>query len=139
SQAQAESQVPAAAHLLPRTQTSVTLIDRARADAAGGVLAATETAIAAGAPWVKLVGTASVASPPGAGVEPVFTLAEQRVVVDRAAEVGAGVMLHAWGGRAIDDAIEAGVMSIEHGIFLPPEQARRAAEHHMTLVPTLKI
>lgn len=139
SQAQAESQVPAAAHLLPRTQTSVTLIDRARADAAGGVLAATEEVLTQGARWVKLVGTASVASPPGAGLDPVFTAAEQRAVVERAAEVGAGVMLHAWGGPAIDHAIEAGVMSIEHGIFLTPEQATRAAEHGMTLVPTLKI
>lgn len=124
---------------LPATQTSVALIGRAEADAQGGVLLAAETALSQGARWVKLVGTASVASPPGSGLEPVFSAAEQRDVVRLAAEVGAGVMLHAWGGQAIDDAIDAGVMSIEHGIFLTREQASRAAEHGMTLVPTLKI
>ena len=123
----------------PRVQSSVALIDRAKADHAGGVVAAAEAALERGARWVKLVGTASVASPPGSGLEAVFTRAEQRAVVSRAAEVGAGVMLHAWGGPAIDDAIEAGVMSIEHGIFLTTEQAARAAERRMTLVPTLKI
>lgn len=130
-----------AAHLerLPRVQTSVSLIDRAAADAAGGVVAAAEQALAAGARWIKLVGTASVTSPPGAGLDPIFTAAEQRAAVERAAEVGAGVMLHAWGGQAIDDAIEAGVLSIEHGIFLTPEQAARAAERDVTLVPTLRI
>ncbi|MGO3146341.1 MAG: amidohydrolase family protein [Leucobacter sp.] len=123
----------------PRVQTSVAMITRAAADAEGGVLALTERALEAGARWIKLVGTASVASPAGSGLEPMFTLEEQRTVVERAREVGAGVMLHAWGGDAIDDAIEAGVMSIEHGIFLTPEQADRAAGRRMTLVPTLRI
>lgn len=124
---------------LPRAQTSVALIDRPAADAAGGVLAAVEGVLAAGARWVKLVGTAGVASPAGAGLEPMFTAEEQRAVAARAREVGAGVMLHAWGGSAIDDAIEAGAASIEHGIFLTDAQARRAAERGMTLVPTLRI
>lgn len=124
---------------LPRAQASVDLIGREAADAAGGVLAATERALARGARWIKLIGTASVASPPGAGLEPHFTAAEQHAVVARAAEVGAGVMLHAWGGSAIDDAIDAGVMSIEHGIFMTAAQAARAADAGMTLVPTLLI
>lgn len=128
-----------AGHPLPRVQTSVALIDRASADAAGGVLAEVERVLEAGARWVKLVGTASVASPAGAGLDPTFTAAEQAGAVARAAEVGAGVMLHAWGGQAIDDAIDAGAFSIEHGIFLTDRQAKRAAERGMTLVPTLRI
>src|SRR5690606_37038221 len=43
------------------------------------------------------------------------------------------------GGEAIDDAIEAGAASIEHGIFLTDTQASRAAERGLTLVPTLRI
>ncbi|WP_427870500.1 amidohydrolase family protein [Leucobacter luti] len=129
----------ATASPLPRVQLSVTLIDRAVADAAGGVARAAERALDAGARWVKLVATAGVASPAGTGLDPVFSAAELREAVAVAAERGAGVMVHAWGGRAIDDAIEAGALSIEHGIFLTPDQARRGAERGVTLVPTLRI
>lgn len=123
----------------PRTQLAVQLIDRAAADAAGGLDRAVEEVLEAGARWVKLVATAGVAAPPGAGLEPVFSAAEQGEAVRRAERAGAGVMVHAWGGAAIDHAIEAGALSIEHGIFLTDEQARRAAARGMTLVPTLRI
>ena len=125
--------------LLPRVQASVHMITRPAADEAGDALALVDRALEAGARWIKLVGTASVASPPGSGLDPLFSLDEQRRIVRRAAEVGAGVMIHAWGGAAIDDAIEAGVMSVEHGIFLTEAQATRAADRGMTLVPTLRI
>lgn len=123
----------------PRVQLSVALIDRAAADAAGGTSAAVEGALAAGARWIKLVGTAGVVASSEAGLETAFVRADIKDAVQRAERVGAGVMLHAWGGQAIDDAIDAGVMSIEHGIYLTAEQAHRAAEHGMTLVPTLRI
>ncbi|MFC5338044.1 amidohydrolase family protein [Leucobacter denitrificans] len=131
--------LPAQVPEIPRIQASVHMLSRELADESGGVLAVAERSLEAGARWIKLLATASVASPPGSGLEPIFTLDEQRQVVERAAEVGAGVMLHAWGGQAIDDAIEAGVMSIEHGIFLTDDQARRAADRGMTHVPTLTI
>ncbi|QBE48625.1 amidohydrolase family protein [Leucobacter triazinivorans] len=123
----------------PRAQLAVQLIDRAVADAAGGLERAVEEALGAGARWVKLVATAGVAAPAGVGLDPVFSAEEQREAVRRAAREGAGVMVHAWGGTAIDHAIEAGALSIEHGIFLTDAQARRAAERGMTLVPTLRI
>lgn len=123
----------------PRVQLSVSMLDRAAADAAGGLDCAVERALAAGAQWIKLVATAGVASPQGAGLEPVFTAAEMRDAVRRADSAGAGVMVHAWGGTAIDHAIGAGARSIEHGIFLTREQAERAAVRGLTLVPTLRI
>lgn len=129
--------IPAAQR--PRVQLSVRLIDRAAAEAAGGLDRAVEAVLEAGARWVKLVATAGVAAPAGAGLDPAFSAGEQRDAVRRAERAGAGVMVHAWGGAAIDDAIEAGALSIEHGIFLTDGQARRAAERGMTLVPTLRI
>lgn len=123
----------------PRTQLSVSLIDRHAAESAGGVVAAANAALDAGARWVKLVATAGVAAPAGTDLEPAFTSSEIRAAVRLADRAGAGVMVHAWGGLAIDDAIEAGAMSIEHGMYLTEDQARRAAEHGMTLVPTLRI
>lgn len=129
--------IPSAAR--PRTQLSVRIIDRRAADEAGGLDRAVEAVLEAGARWVKLSGTAGIGSPPGAGLDPVFTATEVRDAAVRAGRAGAGVMVHAWGGRAIDDAIEAGALSIEHGIFLSDQQAARAAERDMTLVPTLRI
>ena len=123
----------------PRVQLSVALIDRAVADAAGGVAAAAQAALDAGARWVKLVATAGVAAPAGANLEPVFEPSEVDDAVRRAERCGAGVMVHAWGGPAIDDAIDAGALSIEHGMYLTEAQAERAAERGMTLVPTLRI
>ncbi|WP_125098505.1 amidohydrolase family protein [Leucobacter chromiireducens] len=123
----------------PDVQLSVRLLDRAAADAAGGLDRAVGEVLDAGAQWVKLVGTAGVASPAGAGLEPVFSAAEVRAAVARAERAGAAVMMHAWGGDAIDDAIAAGAASIEHGIFLTDQQARAAAAAGLTLVPTLRI
>lgn len=125
--------------LIPRVQTAEVLIDRETADTAGGVERAAEAALTAGARWIKLVGTAGVASPQGSRLEPAFSLAETAAAVRIAAQLGAGVMVHAWGGAAIDRAIEAGAASIEHGMFLTAEQAARAAERGLVLVPTLRI
>ncbi|WP_449278271.1 amidohydrolase family protein [Leucobacter sp. GX24907] len=123
----------------PRVQTSVSMLDRAAVDQAGSMARAVAQVLDAGAQWVKLVATASVTSPPGAGLEPVFEQDEMREAVRTAASAGAGVMVHAWGGPAIDHAIEVGAWSIEHGIFLTDEQASAAAAHGMTFVPTLRI
>ncbi|GAA1781058.1 amidohydrolase family protein [Leucobacter iarius] len=123
----------------PRVQTAEVLIDREAADAAGGVERAAEAALVAGARWIKLVGTAGVASPQGSRLDPVFSLDETTAAVRLAAQTGAGVMVHAWGGAAVDHAIEAGAASIEHGMFLTAAQAARAAERGLVLVPTLRI
>ena len=129
----------------PRVQHSITMIDRGKAAAAGSLAHAVADVLERGARWIKLVGTAGVASPAGAGLEPHFSAAELRAATELAAGAGAGIMLHAWGGRAIDDAIAAAEafaqvpVSIEHGIFLTPEQAKRAAAAHVTFVPTLRI
>lgn len=123
----------------PEVQLSVRLLDRAAADAAGSLDRAVAQVLDAGAEWVKLVATAGVASPAGAGLEPVFSAAEVQGAVARAERSGAAVMVHAWGGEAIDHAISAGAASIEHGIFLTDTQAHAAASAGLTLVPTLRI
>nr|WP_280116286.1 amidohydrolase family protein [Leucobacter coleopterorum] len=88
---------------------------------------------------MKLVATAGVAASPSAELDPAFSRAELRDAVCRADREGAGVMVHAWGGSAIDDAIAAGAMSIEHGMYMTSAQAAHAAANGMTYVPTLRI
>lgn len=133
----------------PRLQLAGSLIDRAAADRAGGLEFAVAGVLEHGAQWVKLVATAGVASPAGSGLEPHFSATEMGRATELAAGAGAGVMVHAWGGSAIDHAIEAAELlgaddglapfSLEHGIFLTEEQARRAAKVGLTFVPTLRI
>ena len=91
----------------------------------------------AGADWVKLCTTGGVLSPHDDGNLPEFTLDEIEVAVYEAGRKGKGVMVHAFGGEGIDNAVRAGVRSIEHGIFLTEEQAARMAREGLWIVPTL--
>lgn len=93
----------------------------------------------AGADWIKVCATGGIASPFDDGDLPQFTREELAVAVDEAGRKGKGVMAHAFGGRGLDDAVAAGVRSIEHGIFLTEEQAAAMASAGAWLVPTIAI
>lgn len=122
----------------PSISGSISLITAAIAHKAGSVERAVENALDNGATWIKLMATEGVTSTTDS-MESHFSEAEFRRAVGVATEAGARVMVHAWGGNAISWAIDAGVGSIEHGIFLSPNQARAAAAAHVTFVPTLVI
>ena len=53
-----------------------------------------------------------------------LTHEEIAIAVFEAARKGKGVAAHAYGGEGLDNAVRAGVRSIEHGGFLTEEQAR---------------
>jgi len=93
----------------------------------------------AGADWIKVFSTGGIASPFDDADHPQFTLEEVSVAVTEAARKGKGVMTHAFGGTGLDEAIEAGVRSIEHGLFLSEEQAAAMADRGTWLVPTLAV
>jgi imidazolonepropionase-like amidohydrolase len=74
------------------------------------------------------------------GVEPgspQLTIEEMRAAVDEAHKAGKKVSAHAQGTRGIKNALEAGVDSIEHGIFLDDETIAMMVEQGVFLVPTL--
>lgn len=91
----------------------------------------------AGADWIKLCTTGGVVSPHDDGEIPELTEEEIAVAVFEAGRKGKGVMSHAFGGEGLDNAVRAGVRSIEHGIFLTEEQATLMAGKGCFLVPTL--
>jgi imidazolonepropionase-like amidohydrolase len=67
-----------------------------------------------------------------------FTVEELAAAVDAAHAVGSYVLAHAYGPRAIQNCIEAGVRSIEHANFLDEETAdRMLAAGDAYLVPTI--
>jgi len=93
----------------------------------------------AGCDWIKLCTTGGILSAHDDGDTPEFTVEEIEVAVFEAKRKGKGVMVHAFGGEGLDNAVRAGVRSVEHGIFLTEEQAKRMAAAGCSLVPTLAV
>jgi imidazolonepropionase-like amidohydrolase len=110
-----------------------------RVDGPEEMRAAVRQLLRAGADWIKLCTTGGVLSAHDEALEPQFTPAEIQMAVQEAARRGRGVMVHALGGEGLDNAIAAGVRSIEHGIHLTESQADAMAKAGCHLVPTLAI
>lgn len=93
----------------------------------------------AGADWIKICTTGGVMSPTDDPEGAEFTLEEVQTAVFEAGRKGKHVVAHANGGEGIDNALAAGVRSIEHGIFLTERQAEKMGRDGCFLVPTLAI
>jgi len=93
--------------------------------------------IRAGADWIKLATTGGLVSDHDHPLVADFTLAEVEAAVAEARRKGKPVAAHAYGGEGLENAVRAGVASIEHGGFLTEEQARLMAKAGCWLVPTL--
>ena len=78
---------------------------------------------------------------PGGGEQsrPQFTLDELKAAFDEAHASGKKVAVHACGSKAIERCLDAGVHSIEHGVYLNRELAQRMKEQGVYYTPTLGI
>ena len=65
-----------------------------------------------------------------------YSVEEIRAAVDEAHHANVPVAVHVYGGEALDNAIEAGVDSIEHGFFLTDAQLKKMKEKGIALVGT---
>jgi imidazolonepropionase-like amidohydrolase len=99
--------------------------------------AAVRATLRAGADWIKLATTGGLVSEHDMPLIPEFTPEEIEVAVFEAARKGKDVAAHAYGGEGLENAVRAGVRSIEHGGFLTEAQAAEMAERGCWLVPTL--
>lgn len=91
----------------------------------------------AGADWIKVCTTGGVFAGAEIANQEQLSVGEVGVAVREAARRGRGVMAHAVGTAGIEVALDAGVRSIEHGIYLNEAQAARMAADNVFLVPTL--
>lgn len=92
----------------------------------------------AGADVIKVHATGGVTSPTDHPHFTQFSVEELKVMVQEAQFRGnRKVMAHAQGTQGIKNCIEAGIHSIEHGIFLDDEAISGMKEKDMFLVPTL--
>jgi imidazolonepropionase-like amidohydrolase len=92
-----------------------------------------------GADWIKLCTTGGVMAPTDDPLAAELTPDEIGTAVFEASRKGKPVVAHAIGGDGIDNAIDAGVRSIEHGQYLTEEQAAKMAAKGCFFVPTLAI
>jgi imidazolonepropionase-like amidohydrolase len=90
-----------------------------------------------GADWIKLCTSGGVLSPADSPEAAQFTIEEISVAVYEAAVRQKHCMAHAQSTRGIKNALQAGVTSIEHGIYLDDEAIQMMLERGAYLVPTL--
>lgn len=89
--------------------------------------------------FIKVMITGGFATPNSDPRMAEYTREEIAAIVDEAHRLGRKIAVHAYGGPAIDDAIEAGIDSIEHGVYLTPEQLQKMAEKDIFLVISYSI
>ncbi|MGO2534217.1 amidohydrolase family protein [Arthrobacter rhombi] len=107
------------------------------ADGVEEVRKTVRTMLRAGADQIKICSTGGVLSPADDPRHSQFSPEEIRVVVDEAEAQGKYVMSHAQGTAGIRNALDAGVRTIEHGIYLDDETIQVFLDRGAYLVPTL--
>lgn len=70
---------------------------------------------------------------------PIMSRAELDTCVEEAGRFGLDVAAHAYGGRSVDECLDAGVAVIEHGFFMTRAQYDRGASLDRWVVPTLGV
>ena len=90
-----------------------------------------------GADVIKVTASGGVLSQGDAIEDQAYSLAELRAIVETANLLHTPVAAHAHSPAAMNDAIRAGVVSIEHGTLIDDEGIRLAKEHGTFIVPTL--
>ena len=108
-----------------------------RCDGPDEVRKAVRAVLRAGADFIKLHATGGVMSPSDEPGSSQFTREEIGVMVYEAAAQGKTCMAHAQGTEGIRNAVECGVRSIEHGIYLDESVIEAMKSRGTFLVPTL--
>jgi imidazolonepropionase-like amidohydrolase len=101
-----------------------------------GLADAAEEELKASGAWVKVIGDSPL---PGPGLTRTFGA---EALTEAAARVHAGggrIAIHCGAPEVIQDAIDAGFDSLEHGTALGPDQVKEAAARGVAWVPTRSI
>lgn len=107
------------------------------ADGEDEVRKAARTTLKAGADVLKLMATGGVMTPGVDPGSPQLSEKEMRAAVEEASHAGKTTASHAQGTDGIQNAVRAGITTIEHGIFLDDETIELMLKYDTVLVPTL--
>src|SRR5947209_5296441 len=116
---------------------SFTDIPNGVVDGVEEVRKAVREVLRAGADWIKLATTGGVLSTSDAPTSSQLTVDEIATAVYEAAAQEKRCMAHAQGSQGIKNALLAGVVSIEHGVYLNDELIDLMLKKDVYLVPTL--
>jgi imidazolonepropionase-like amidohydrolase len=108
-----------------------------QADGPDQVRAAVAEEIRRGADVIKLFPTGGVLGSGAHGFDVVMSVEELEAAVDEAHRNGKLIGAHVHGQTGIDMCLDAGVDTIEHATGIRRDQARRARDQGVALVPTL--
>lgn len=89
--------------------------------------------------WVKIFVTGGVGAPPEKVLTPTMKKETFFKLVQEYHAAGKLVMVHTWGGDSLNWCIEAGVDSVEHGIYMNERQAYGLAAGNILYVPTASV
>lgn len=107
------------------------------------IKAAVEERFAKGADFIKLCGSSAkkkIKKPEDALGQCLFSLEEVQAFVDNCARLGSYVTMHSTCAESHEIAIEAGVHTLDHGIYLSQENVDKMKAKGVTnLVPTLAV
>lgn len=67
----------------------------------------------------------------------VYGFEQIRAIVTEAGKRGVGVMCHSYSEQAIDDAVRAGIQSLEHGVFVSERTLERMRRQGTFFTPTM--
>lgn len=132
----------------PRVVRSVTPICRtgghawylgAEADGTDQLRQAVRRNVRQGADFIKVMATGGMGTIGSSPKMAEFTFEELNALVDEAHRLGRKVAAHAHGGQGVDDALAAGVDSIEHGCIVDADQLNRMRTQGTTLVVTMGV
>lgn len=109
------------------------------ADGPWEVRKAVREEIMAGAEWIKLMATGGAGTATERINDQQMCKAELEAGIDEAHARGRKCFAHLTVTKAIYEAVEAGIDSVEHGIYLDKDCAQFLKAHNTPLVPTLGV
>lgn len=92
-----------------------------------------------GSDWIKVLASGAMMSVGDDPTRAHFSPGELAVMVEEARRLGVPVAAHAHSAEGVEQAIRAGVHTIEHGTFVDDEGIRLMAERGVYLVPTIYV
>lgn len=109
------------------------------ADGPWEVRKAVREEIMAGADWIKLMITGGAGTSTERMEDQQMCREEIEAGIDEAHARGKKCFAHLTTSKAINEAVDAGIDSVEHGILMDEQTAYHMAEMNTTLVPTLGV
>ena len=114
-------------------------LPKGRCDGVEEVLKKTREVRRAGADFIKVMCSGGVLTTNNSPEFPQFNKKELKTIVNEANANNMKVSAHCHSLKGMNNCIDAGFSSIEHGTFIDKKTAEKMAEKNVTLVPTLLV